>query len=84
MGYPPFGEHAPRRAPYNRTSRQSRPDSKRARPFFVAPQIPALSGVDWNSNFFHGGVHMLRRVGEGILFAASMAVFMVVFYLWAA
>ena len=27
---------------------------------------------------------MLRRVGECILFAASKAVFMVVFYLWAA
>lgn len=84
MGYPPFGEHAPRRAPYNRTSRQARPDSVWSPAFFVAPQIPALPGIDWNSNFFHGGVHMLRRVGECILFAASMAVFMVVFYLWAA
>ena len=52
--------------------------------FLFVFQIPALSGIDWNSNFFHGGVHMLRRVGECILFAASMADFMVVFYLWAA
>ena len=84
MGITSFRRTCPQRATYTRTSRQSRPDSERARPFFVAPQIPALSGIDWNSNFFHGGVHMLRRVGECILFAASMAVFMVVFYLWAA
>lgn len=84
MGITSFRRTRPQRAPYSRTSRQSRPDSVLSPAFFVAPQIPALSGIDWNSNFFHGGVHMLRRVGECILFAASMAVFMVVFYLWAA
>lgn len=51
---------------------------------FCCPLDSGSAGIDWNSNFFHGGVHMLRRVGECILFAASMAVFMVVFYLWAA